>query len=177
MILPNIKLSLLLSLIMLSSCSGFDIFINGLDSEVFSPVSSYTSQDIEGLEELIAFLFAPLDADNEKVGINVRQQAVLVINRKDDLQDVTNRGKTYSWPEINFNRYSLIVGRIGMPETTYYLAKQKIAKESDHLVFYYELGKISGVASTISNRMCLFATLYHKLPDYPVEMVRWTGGK
>lgn len=165
-------LLLLLAVVLLSSCSDFDRFLSGLDGEVVAPVASGSIiENAEGIDILAGCLLIEIvDAGHENDANYLRPEAVLVINDPAQLKDVTYKGVTYSWPDINLQKYSLVIGRIGVPDGGSYIAKHRIEKKNTKLLFYAEIRSNGGTARPERR---IIATLYPKLPDLPVEIVRW----
>ena len=158
---------------LLSGCSSeFDRFISGLDGDVIAPVSSGSiSANTEGIDVLAGSLLREMvDAGHENDTGYLSPDAVLVINDPARLKDVTYKGNTYSWPDINLQKYSLVIGRLTVPDGGSYIAKHRIKKQNTKLLFYPEIRSNGGTARPERR---IIATLYPKLPDLPVEIVRW----
>lgn len=162
----TLSLIILLSSI-LSGCSKFDMFIRGLDGEIVAPSSRGGLPESEELWALITGYFY---ADHENDSNFLLRDSVAVINDKAQLGDVTFRGKTYSWPEVDLRRRSLVIGLISVPDGGGYLAGQRIEKKDNKLLFYPDIRSVGG---TMMPERRFFATFYPKLPDLPVEIVRW----
>ena len=162
-----IQLSLAISLtVLLFSCSDFDRFISGLEGKVVAPASDGNSlQDIEGLRYLA--LETLIDGRDPYYFL---RDTVVVINDQARLKNAEFRGSTYSWPEINFKKYSLVIGKITFPDSGSLLAGQRIEKRAEALYFYPDIRSGGG---SFTPEEHFIDTLYPKLPDLPVEIVRW----
>ncbi|MCR5072022.1 MAG: hypothetical protein K6A62_08865 [Bacteroidales bacterium] len=162
----TLSLIILLSSI-LSGCSKFDMFIRGLDGEIVAPSSRGGLPESEELWALITGYFY---AGHENDDNYLVQDSVAVINDKSQLGDVIFRGKTYSWPEVDLRRRSLVIGMITVPDGGGYIAGQRIEKKDNKLLLYPDIRSVGG---TMMPERRFFATFYPKLPDLPVEIVRW----
>ena len=102
----------------------------------------------------------------------------IVVNSNEPLTDVVVpssmsgvEDRRYQWPEINFEKYSLVIGQF---YTTFYhlgnvFTQHYIVKSSSKYILYVEIGNLGGLAYSANN---FFAALYPKLPDGELEVKR-----
>ena len=105
----------------------------------------------------------------------------IVVNSNEPLTDVVVpssmsgvEDRRYQWPEINFEKYSLVIGQF---YTTFYhlgnvFTQHYIVKSSSKYILYVEIGNLGGLAYSANN---FFAALYPKLPDGQLEVKRLTN--
>ena len=160
--------SIFLLAAVLSGCSKFDQFISGLSGDIVAPITVGDKLDsTTGIDYLVDGLIRDRYVDDIS---HLKREVVLIINDQTLLHDVTYRGNNYSWPEMNLQKYSLVVVRLYVADGGSYLANHRIEKQNDQLFFYPEIKSNGG---TQQPGFRLFATLYPKLPDLPVEIVHW----
>ena len=100
----------------------------------------------------------------------------MVVNEKKMLKDVVVLSNTpgkedhrYQWPEIDFEKYSLVIGHFFTSNIGYCVAKQYIVKNT----LYFEIGyKYEGGFVYTSSTNNYFVALYPKLPDGQLEVKR-----
>lgn len=90
----------------------------------------------------------------------------MVINSSSQLADFGE----HSWPEIDFNRYSVVVGRWGYTSGSQYVGSQKIRIAGSTLIMDLEI--IYPGFGTSDAGLKRFAALYPKLPDHPIVIQR-----
>ena len=105
----------------------------------------------------------------------------IVVNSNEPLTDVVVpssmsgvEDRRYQWPEINFEKYSLVIGQF---YTTFLhlsnvITQHYIVKSSSKYILYVEIGNLGGLAYSANN---FFAALYPKLPDGQLEVKRLTN--
>ena len=92
----------------------------------------------------------------------------MVVNQKELLPE-PELSSSFKWPEIDFNRYSLVIGKYVTPDTGYGITRQYIIKSGSQTVLYIDLKRRNGIIydMVIDN---YFAFLYPKLPDGKLEV-------
>ena len=77
--------------------------------------------------------------------------------------------RRYQWPEIDFEKYSLVIGQFYTVMDGYCVSKQYIAKNT----LYFEIGyKYEGGFAYTASANNFFIALYPKLPDGQLEVKR-----
>ena len=177
-------------LISLTSCSD-QLSTNEDDGEIIDPVYTQDASrnesanilvDVPGIEFLVKSVLIENGLIEDYTGLfRYFPDLAMVINNKEMLKDVVVlssmsgvEDRIYQWPEIDFEKYSLVIGQF---YTTYYhvgnvndcITQQFIVKGSSKNILYFEIGNPGGLCSCKNN---YFATLYPKLPDGQIEVVR-----
>lgn len=167
------NLYLLLTALILSGCSMADIF-DGVVPGVISPAGDDENAVIYAGDgqtggftpycALIAHLMKPTSEDHTKAKI---------INDESQLNSVVIDEKEYTWPEIDFRKYSLIVG------TTQFVGPLRFGRfraveEKDRVKLYVEMTEQVAILPVTR---AYFAVLFPKLKDLPVEMSIWENYK
>jgi hypothetical protein len=96
-----------------------------------------------------------------------------MINSADELPKVDNDGNPLEAPSIDFDSYTLIIGRASFGDTAWIIAEQNAVKGSKKITMYIHVERPRGMSyglaipSTIS-----FWGLYPKLPNLPITVKR-----
>ncbi len=162
-------LFLFVSLLMLSGCSMSDIFSGSMPG-VISPISDDGSEVIYSGSNpnnshypgLIARLVEVYPGSESLHG-------AMVINSQAQLNSYTFEGKEYTWPEIDFKKYSLVVGASQFHSHGFRYGRFRVKKEKNSIKLYVEA---LGTGTLASPEIVYFAILFPKLPDGPVEFIR-----
>lgn len=102
------------------------------------------------------------------------EECAMIINDRSLLTDlVVSEDQTLRWPDIDFSKYSLILGRFSTPETGYNIARQRVVDKGDRLVLYLEVTRNEILQMFPATNY--FGAIYPKLPDRAVEMNRWNN--
>lgn len=97
-----------------------------------------------------------------------------IINHSSELKAIVSpNGDEWQWPDIDFEKYSLLVGCYEVVHSNIFAANQRILQKKDGLVLYLELRPREDVVGYTFGDIKYFATLFPKLPDLPVEVRRW----
>lgn len=97
----------------------------------------------------------PYDVDNEKA---------IIINAPSDLLS--------GLPEIDFDKYSIVVGQYFLPSSAYSLRDQRILLSNNKITLYLDV-KDEGYGAAYLD-MGFFASVYPKMPDMPIEVISST---
>lgn len=106
----------------------------------------------------------------------------MIVNSKEKLKEVVIPSNItgvedlrYQWPEIDFEKFSLVIGHFNAAYTAYEgysFAQQYIVKGSSKNVLYLQVDSLKFFLCAVSNNY--FATLYPKLPDGKLEVkIEW----
>ena len=100
------------------------------------------------------------------------------INDKGLIKDVVDvSGATYSWPEIDFSRYSLVLGWFIAPGSGYYIEKQRVWIKNNHDATLYlsiKEDQTPGYYHLDAETPYYFATLFPKFNSDSIQVVsRW----
>ena len=94
----------------------------------------------------------------------------VVLNDARYLKGIEKNGVVYHWPDINFNRYSLLIGEVAANGVL--LQEQRIIVSDGAVILYLRFVKNSWTLSYTGESVC-FGALYEKVPDGPVEIIKW----
>ncbi len=159
----NIIVSLLLMGCFFLSCSVADIPDEGVVSPVSAP--DYISAFFE--EHLPKHSQSFYQADFKFSDREFSENECFLINSKSEFKAVIADGVQV--PDIDFKRYSLIIGQCVLGDPGYTLREQVIDLESDEMVLQLEYIKVDGVVPCVITNF-YFWGLYPKLPDLPLEV-------
>ena len=148
----------------------YEMLFNGTDARSLVP---FYSSGFEGYTPLGVqqVLMKRLFEENYPDLVN---NCAIVLNDKQLLKDCQDDGIVCQWPEIDFDKYSLLVGsftRLGGCDVL--IKDQRVVvsdgKASVYLKMYYPSdGTDDAMKSTR-----YYCALYSKLPDGPAEVIRW----
>lgn len=129
--------------------------VNQNGDEMFEPVDTgeYTGEDV---------LIQSLLTEN---GAEPWIDFAMVINQKQELKNVERNNTVYHWPEIDFEHYSLVVGKYYTRSTGgFEIASQRIVKGLFASTLYIEIKSITDT-HYFTQADNYFAAIYPKLPD------------
>ena len=172
--------SLFLAAVVLSGC-GYEGIFDGRDKDVLAPLDpsvafgndKYDNFFKDGsFNYLCNTLFVELMSEDQ-ISSGMNDYAV-VLNDTQLLHEVqTEGGQVYQWPDIDFENYSLVVGRWMDVGTTWYIKDQRAKKSPlGKVTIYLHFVKHEGGAFQ-QPRFRLFGAIYPKLPSGVAEIVRW----
>lgn len=168
----------LIYLLFLSGC-GYKTIFDGSDKDVLTPLDPIEILGDKfgdffkggGFSDLAPAVFEGLHEEG-MIPDNVNDFAI-VLNDRHFLRDIQIADKTYQWPDIDFNNYSLVVGFWADPGTTWYIKDQRVKKSLIGKVsVYLHFVKHDGGAFAMP-RFRRFGAIYPKLPGGPAEVIRW----
>lgn len=171
----------------LSCCSKMEDVFNGNDKNAIAPVATTYSEENADVDLLGGLPWYFLQDILDQAGVMnhdhigaldfvAHTTAAIVINDNSIIKDVLAEyeGKIeINVPEIDFDKYSLVVGSCYLVSGTYYLANQRIKNTSSGVKLYLEVCERKDVAGIHAVFNYYFASLYPKLPSGEVEVVRW----
>lgn len=149
----------------LSTSDMEDLFLYSYTNSV-KPVTM-SPLDNEGLEGLLAQIYLN---DNGFLETEFRDGDVaVVINDPSKLKAVTRPdGEKFDLSEIDFNKYSLVIGRLFMPDYSFRMNDQRVLKDDGKLTLVVKCDRSGGAFAAIYYEF--FAVLYPKLPDSPMTV-------
>ena len=126
--------------------------------------------DVPGIELLVQQVLTENNFKDWK-------DSALVVNQKELLKEVEGyNGVIYQWPEIDFDHYSLVLGKYHTPHMgNYLIARQYIIKGLSKNVLYLAIQTIPDRIYFCTPYNNHFAALYPKLPDGGLEVKRISG--
>ena len=140
--------------------------INPIGVQALSEDNSGKVLEAPGIELLVQQVLV----DN---GVEAGKDYAMVVNQKQQLKEVKWGDDIYQWPEIDLDRYSLVVGQFYTRNTGYVIARQYIVKGMSKNVLYLEIQNVSEDGLVFcAPKDNLFAALYPKLPDGGLDIKR-----
>ena len=148
-ILVCLNLTVLLTLTMMS-CSSDD----NDESTVMIPVAS-PNDDVKEFFESSMPLASEADFFSERDG-----DVCELVNSTEELNDLYSG--TMPLPNIDFQKYTLVIGKKLMENSFYKLSRQQMVQEDDHYVLYLYVSPVSETASWPAFSYLNFWGLYPK---------------
>lgn len=90
-----------------------------------------------------------------------------IIDSIDEFKDVSPKG--VALPQIDFNRYSLVIGQVVLNHGGYLFERQSIDIQSDKVTLFVRYKELSGFYTTAFENF-YFWGLYDKIPDLPFKL-------
>lgn len=146
--LTRLFLSIACLALLLSGCSKSPLSLQGEEFEAIA--------DVFHGEYANLLVGATL---NKNLKMERREECAIVINDKSQLADVGE----YVWPEIDFKRYSVVVGVWWYGSGAEYIADQKIRLTPAKMILDLEIGRAP--TGTCDVGLKRIAALYPKLPN------------
>lgn len=177
--MKNRLIGLIATAFLLSSC-GMESIFNGDDKESLSPIEASIALGSEYENFFISNAFDHLGPSvlsdfikENNINLEVGDYAV-VINDSHLLKDyMIKDGPTYKWPDIDFSKYSLVIGRWSDPGTPWYVKEQRVKTDLfGNPVIYLHFVKHGGMSPAMP-RLIYFGSIYPKLQSGPAKVVRW----
>ena len=149
--------------ILLAGCSNeFEDIFNDNNKEVIAPLMS---DEAEG--EILAGINYNLmkKTMTDILGANDKPACALVINNQVDLKTVVSQGnEIVEWPEIDFDKCSLVLGYVFITPLNRYLDAQRIVYNKGVPELYIKVViPQSGGGDTTDGAWVYFARLYSKI--------------
>ena len=183
-IMKRLLILVILFFIGLTSCSD-QLNTNEGEGEIIEPIysqdlsgddSDIILMDVPGIEILAKSVLKENGMVDESIDDGFWPDVAMVVNDKKKLNDVVVPSNTpgvedhrYQWPEIDFEKYSLVICHFFTGYIGYCVSKQYIVKNT----LYFEIGyKYEGGLLYTSSTNNYFAALYPKLPDVELEVKR-----
>ncbi len=164
------------SLFLLAGC-GFEGIFDGSDKEVFAPVnlpveSGSLDNTFFHTQEFIALYSNTTREIMLENSIDPNKDFAIVLNDSHYLHDVEEDGHVIKWPDIDFNKYSLVLGRFFPNSPQWYIKDQRakvvFGKTKIYLHFVKHGDGVLGITTPVR-----IAAIYPKLPEGPAEIVTW----
>lgn len=105
-------------------------------------------------------------------GVGSGKDYAMVVNQKQQLKGVKWGDDIYQWPEIDLDRYSLVVGQFYTRNIGYGIARQYIVKGLFKNMLFLDIQNVQGGFVFCAPTDNFFAALYPKLPDGGLEIKR-----
>ena len=164
---------ILATAIMFASCAKTDPFediFNGNNKDVISPITNL-DQEFENLNAKYRVLSKILKehgviSENNSEIANKYDTALVFNQYLDCLSEL---------PEVDFDKYTLIVGQFWEPNQGYYITDQRVVVDRSKIVMYIKRNEGEFVGNYSSQNF--FAALYPNLPDLPVELINTSYNK
>ena len=179
LIIAGLALAMLCSI----GCSKFEYIFSGNDPSVIEPV---TSEDgAYSINDSYLYFEYILEYNGIKTGYTAEPTAnneiAVVINDKSQLgplEDIAlppvddfNEGKYTKIPDIDFDKYSLVIGTY-INEGSYSCTDTRVKKKDDGMEIYVKLEKGSDSSFAICS-LSPFAAIYPKLPTGYIKVNSW----
>lgn len=169
-------ITLVLPLLLTGCMNEFESIFDGNNADAIAPLTKQESG------EAAPFLYDDYDSFSRLAGSVLSDAGAprgddyaMIINDKSLLKDlVVDEETTLSWPEIDFNKYSLIIGRFCTTSQGYRVENQRVVKKAGNVELYLEIVS-SSFGHLESPAVYSFGALYPKLPDCPVVIKRWNN--
>ena len=152
---------------------------DGSDKDAMIPVSVSAGSAGSGGVEIKRFSvedFLVLDVLS-KSGVQQVDQAcrngAALVNDASLLTEVSFDGTPYNWPELDLEKYSLLVCSYACAQTNLYVYDQRLVSREGQLSLYLEIRELEGTGGFTVPTTKFFAALYPKLPDGQVEVHNW----
>jgi len=179
----KIILSFLWISLLLTGCSkDFDDIFEGRHKNVFEPIDLFVS-DINSrpsdqfyVDYINTLVSSVLSVSEETVPhlADVHEAFATVINDNHLLKDaVALSGRAYSWPEIDFSKYSLVLGWYVGGGSGFYIEKQRIQLRRKKATLYLEIKRDRTHAYTHAITGYFFAALYPKFEGSVTVLTNW----
>lgn len=160
----------LASLVLVSGCSG--LFSDMGDGDSMLPVYSLEELLEDSYFKTFGDELAPLiDPILSEHGACQWEDFAMVVNDKTQLKEIIVAGETMTWPIIDFERYSLVVGKFFTVSYGYKLANQYVTKGMFRTILHLEV-EDAGTAHRAYTKDNYFAAIYPKLPDGQLTIKR-----
>lgn len=178
--MKNLVLVLASAFVLLTGCNknDFHTIFDGSDKDVVSPIDFnalgtediFHSGDFSYILalEVLKNLYGDMAADGSYGGGG--PELAHVINDSSILLPIEAEGKLYKWPEIDFSKYSLVIGQYTEIGDGFVIVEQR-AKISREKTQIYLKRVQDGKMRPQSPISIPFVALYPKLPDGPAEVI------
>lgn len=147
-----------------------EMLFNGKDERSLSPFysSGFDGYDPMGVQQVLMKHFF------KEYYPDLVNDCAVVLNDTQLLKNYQEDGIVYQWPEIDFDKYSLLIGSFTRKGGTDVLLKDQRVVVSDgkatvYLKMYYP---DAGFDDAVKNTR-YFCALYTKLPNGMAEVIRW----
>lgn len=159
----NILVFFLLAMSVFVSCSVPDVPDDGVISPVSAPdnVSAFFEEHLPDHSQSLG------RADFKFSDREFSESECFLVNSKSEFKDVVADGVKV--PDIDFKRYSLIIGQCVLGDPGYVLEKQVVYPGENDMELRLVYRTLDGVSPGVATNF-YFWGLYPKLPDIPLEV-------
>lgn len=168
---------------LLSGCmNNFESIFNSADKSILSPVTDengvilvFNNKDCNGGFSLLTNIILT------KMGLTSKMRSwdrdgleavAAVINDQSQLENYAKGDIIYLWPEIDFEKYSLVIGCHYAISGGQHVRNQRLVPKKETLQLYLEIQDLGGTANISTN---YFGALFPKVSDLPVEVHLWNN--
>ena len=127
---------LLTAVLLLTSCSDQLYPINHLENNIPEDLF-YNSENFH--QDMVLQLAQDVWGDGPSKDI------AHVINDAAIIRDYVTEDKVYKWPEIDFNKYSLVLSKYNIPHGGFYVSEQRAKASKNSIDIYIKLSLYYGV--------------------------------
>lgn len=158
------------ALVLFTGCNkDFHSIFDGSDKEVISPVDLTSVGIKEDIPQLLAKDVLKKIYGEELSYNGKRCELAHVINDPSMLVPIEDGGYEYKWPEIDFSKYSLVIGQYFDVGEGLRLSTQRAKISGKKAKIYLKLEPVGGPHPQ-TTMWYYFAAIYSKLPDGPAEV-------
>lgn len=159
----NILVFFLLAMSVFVSCNVLDVPDDGVISPVSAPdnVSAFFEEHLPDHSQSLG------RADFKFSDREFSESECFLVNSKSEFKDVVADGVKV--PDIDFKRYSLIIGQCVLGDPGYVLEKQVVYPGENDMELRLVYRTLDGVSPCVVTNF-YFWGLYPKLPDMPLEV-------
>lgn len=162
----------------LTSCSknSLESYFGLYGKDTLSPLEMEEIPIGESLQKIdhisILAKLGNLEKDNcGHYDLNYLTDCAFVLNGWDKLNGLKDQfGNEVVFPEFDFSKYSIVIGRYGIPYSWVETLDEKLIKEKEKLSLFLKIGDYRGGLMAPSYNLIL--SVYPKLPDLPIEVFR-----
>lgn len=167
---------------LLLGCSKMEGIFDGSNKDALAPIVDDPSAAAI-IKELQGLNFALYNSVVEEMGHSVKSEKgsdsqasfSFVLNDRTHLKDVIlENGRVLHWPDIDFEKYSLVLGYYYAPYPWVVSKRQRILVKNNNIELYVERSRsASGSSYQFGSTREYACYLYPKLPNLPVEIIYW----
>ena len=166
---------------------GYEELFNGENTNALAPIETSSSGiDWEGFFHSLEFPslgwtllndLYPNKAREFQGDARTDEDLAVIVNEASVLKyiDAPNYGRVFRWPEIDFNKYSLVVGQYWYVGGSFLSLRDQrvVVSEGKTTVYLRFVKKSDDYGESADIKMLYFGAVYSKLPDGPVEIIKW----
>ena len=151
--------------LLLTGCYGdWDYVFNSSDKNIYAPLDINDGENVNLMQypHIDNLVISTLAANGLILGFSSDDliDGAMIINDRSQLKDYVDEDHNYVWPEIDFNKYSLVIGGVFLAHSGFEL-EQRIVKKGNVPELYVRLVELNYGLQYISTRY--FASLYPKI--------------
>lgn len=175
--------------LIITGCSNdYEDIFNGNNKDVIAPIEmdgedavAWANMESHGwLQELVPAALVELGiilSDNPSLPTESfkKDDYAAIVNDSQSLKDVVGlNGVEFSWPDIDFKKYSLVLGWFIAPGSGFRVANQRLQTKKEKNVLYLEIKPYTEI-HTAALTVEYFAAIYPKQEGNIVEISRWNN--